>query len=139
MSLREYAKYELEHAGLFSADSDYGGLLGQAVMRLIDVFAGEGHSGMSAGLAVSIFEKLARYEPLTPLTGEPDEWNEIERGRYQNRRCCHVFKNGDEVYDSQGRIFRYPDGGCFISAGSRVPVTFPYTPKREYIDVEEGA
>jgi len=134
MSLVAFAKRELELAGLFGEDSDYGGMLGNAVLKMVEQFADEGHSGMSAGLAVSIFQKVARFEPLTPLTGADDEWNETMPGEYQNRRCPHVFKNADGAYDSQGRVFRDPDGACFTSSESRVPITFPYTPTTEYVD-----
>ena len=137
MSIESFARDELTRAGLFAKDSDYGGMLGDAVMKMVKVFADEGHSGASAGMAISIFERIARYEPLTPLTGEPDEWNEVGHGVYQNRRCHSVFKDGadSQAYNAEGRIFREPNGSHFISRESRVPVTFPYTPKREYVDV----
>ena len=44
-----------------------------------------------------------------------------------------------QAWDSQGRIFRESNGSCFQSAESRVDITFPYTPKREYVDVEESS
>lgn len=137
-NLVEFAKSELERAKLFGEGDFYGGMMGNAVLKLIQVFADEGHSGMSAGMAVSIFEKLARFEPLTPLTGEDDEWNEVGSGMFQNRRCSHVFKEDGEAYDSMGRVFREPDGVCYTSIDSHVPVTFPYTPKTEYVDVEKA-
>ncbi len=139
MSIEAFAHKELTRAGLFGEDSDYGGMLGEAVMKLVRVFADEGHSGMSAGMAISIFEKVARYEPLTPLTGEPDEWNEVVPGEmWQNNRCAHVFKDSlkGPAYDADGRIFREPSGSCFTNRNSRVFVSFPYTPKREYVDVD---
>jgi hypothetical protein len=135
MSFESHAKEELTRAGLFDKDSDYGGMMGEAVMKMIRVFAEERHSGFSASMAVNIFAKLAKYEPLTPLTGEDDEWTEVEPGVFQNKRCCHVFKQNGEAYDIDGKIFRDPDGICFTSKDSRVTVTFPYTPKREYVDV----
>lgn len=135
MTLETFARDELTRAGLFKPDSDCGGMLGEATMKLIKVFADEGHSGFSAGMAVSIFEKLARYEPLTPLTGADDEWNEVGDGEYQNRRCSHVFKGPDgRAYDSHGRLFREPNGGCYQNRDSRVYITFPYTPTTEYVD-----
>ena len=137
-NLEKYAESELRRAGLYDKDSDYGGMLAEATMKLIKVFADEGHSGFSAGMAVSLFEKLARFEPLSPLTGEDDEWTEVGDGVFQNKRCCHVFKNINEnngqAYDIEGKIFREPDGSCFTSRESRVLVTFPYTPKKEYVD-----
>jgi hypothetical protein len=133
-NLIEYAKRELELAGYFDPKGVYGGMLGTAVLTLIETFSEEGHSGMSASIAISVFERVARFEPLTPLTGADDEWYEPTPGTFQNIRCPHVFKENGEAYDIEGRIFRDPDGSCFQSKDSRVPVTFPYTPKREYID-----
>ena len=136
MSIQEFAKSELERAGWFSTDGFYGGLMGQAVMKMIDDFAKEGHSGMSASIAVDIFKTLANWEPLTPLTGEDDEWDETGEGVFQNRRCSRVFKNADgQAYDINGRVFREPNGVTYTSRESRVYVTFPYTPKTEIVDV----
>jgi len=85
------------------------------VIELIRVFSKQGHSGMSASYCISMFEKLARFEPLGPLTGADDEWNEVGEGMLQNNRCSHVFKGADgRAYDIDGRIFREPDGGCYI-------------------------
>lgn len=133
--LVSFAKEELKRAGLFDKDSDYGGMIGDAVLKMVEQFADEGHSGYSAGMAISIFQKVARFEPLTPLTGADDEWNEVTDGMYQNRRCPHVFKKNGQAYDSEGIVWRDPDGGTYISVASRVPVTFPYVPKREVRDV----
>lgn len=133
-----HAEKELKIAGLFDKDSDYGGMLGPAIMKMIREFSAEGHSGYSARLALQIFEKVASFEPLTPLTGADDEWNEVGEGVFQNVRCSHVFKDADgRAYDIEGKIFREPGGGCFTSGDSRVYVTFPYTPAREYVDVPE--
>lgn len=139
MSIREFAKEELTRAGLLSKDSAYDGELGKAVMDLVDVFAEQGHSGHSATMAISLFEQVARYKPLTPLTGEDDEWSDPDKDTpfLKNKRCPHVFKDKatGQAYDADGRIFREPSGICFTSRDSHVPVTFPYLPKREYVDV----
>ncbi len=112
----------------------------KCVLDLIGIFAGQGHSGMSAAYVTGIVEKLMRYEPLTPLTGADDEWTEVADGVFQNRRCSHVFKEANgEAYDIAGIIWREPDGGCFTNYESRVPVSFPYVPTREYRDVPAEA
>lgn len=162
MSLTEFAKSELEIAGFFDKEAMYGGMLGDAVLKMIEQFADEGHSGMSANIAISLFERLARFEPLTPLTGDDDEWNDISGNDFaafaitepddetrdiidainaprrerlwQNKRCSHVFKDENGAYDAQGRVFREPSGACYTNRDSRVPVTFPYTPTVEYVD-----
>ena len=108
------------------------------VIELLKVFAEQGHSGSSAPYCIRMFEKLANFEPLGPITGEDWEWSEVIEGQmWQNIRCSHVFKDSKDgpAYDSTGRIFREPNGCCYTSSKSRVPVTFPYTPQREYVDV----
>lgn len=111
----------------------------EAVLELLEVFEKQGHSGMSAPYCVGYFEKLAMFEPLTPLTGDDSEWNECSDGVFQNNRCSHVFKDNKrfngQAYDIHGRIFREPDGGCYTSSESAVPVEFPYIPKSVYVDV----
>lgn len=106
------------------------------VLELLRVFAKQGHSGLSAPHCIEMFHKLAMFEPLCPLQGTDDEWNEVGDGHWQNNRCSHVFKDADgRAYDIHGRVFREPDGCCYTSYGSRVYITFPYTPTREYVDV----
>lgn len=107
-----------------------------ALREIVFVFGSQGHSGFSAGYATSALEKLLRFEPLRPLTGEPDEWTEIDPGYWQNNRCSRVFKDTDgRAYDTEGRVFCEPDGGCYTGIDSRVYITFPYRPKTEYVDV----
>lgn len=114
---------------------DYNGAIGAACLDLVRLFADQGHSGFSANATVRTAEKLMRFEPLTPLTGEDGEWNGLGDGWQQNRRCSHVFKENGEAYDSRGKVFRHPDGVSYTCHESRVPVTFPYTPTVEYVDV----
>lgn len=137
-NLESFAENELRRAGFFDKDSDYGGMLAEAVLKLVKVFADEGHSGASASMAIGLFQRVARFEPLTPLTGADDEWMEVSDGTFQNVRCSHVFKENGQPYDINGKVFREPSGACFTSFDSRVPVTFPYTPKTEYVDVPES-
>lgn len=134
-NLTDHARIELEAAGLFDKGSDYNGMLGQAVIELVETFSRQGHSGASAAITLSVFAKVAAFEPLGPLTGQDDEWIHISEGLYQNRRCSHVFKENGEAYDIDGKVFREPGGVTYISKDSRVPVTFPYTPHTEYVDV----
>ena len=96
-TLTQHAIDELKIAGLFDKDSDYDGMLGEAVLELIKVFAKQGHSGHSAPMVVYIFEKLANYQTITPLTGEDSEWNDaagLTDNTFQNNRNSAVFKDG---------------------------------------------
>jgi hypothetical protein len=136
--LESFAENELRLAGFYDEDSDYGGMIPEAVLNVIKAFSKDEHSGGSASIVISLLPKLLRYEPLTPLTGEDSEWNTPSHGMIQNNRCFHVFKDENgQAYDSEGKIFREKNGATYTSKGSRVNITFPYTPKREYVDVDE--
>lgn len=122
----------------------YQRLMCAQVCDLLRMFASHGHSGMSAPYATNLFNKLSRFEPLVPLTGEDGEWGEPydTAGTQQNKRCSHVFREKQIdgswfAYDIEGRVFRTPDGHCYTNSGSRVEVVFPYTPTRQYVDVPE--
>ena len=133
---REHALRELKAVGYNVDDKDDGPdkWIVKDILELLEVFAEQGHSGSSAPYCANAFKKLALFEPLGPLTGADDEWVEVAPGVFQNNRCSHVFKEGGLAYDIDGRIFRDPDGSCYTSIDSRVNVTFPYTPKSEYVD-----
>ena len=114
-SLISHAKKELELAGMFSKGSDYDGMLGDAVLELIALFSKQGHSGCSAGMTVQLFQKLADFKPLAPLTLKDDEWNETIGGSFQNRRNSAVFKNGkdSEAYYINAYTTKTQTGSCW--------------------------
>ena len=49
-------------------------MLGVSCLELVELFNSQGHSGYSAAAVMDITLKLFRFENLTPLTGDPDEW-----------------------------------------------------------------
>lgn len=113
------------------------------VLDLVRVFSTQGHSGFSAPFAISMFKTAASFEPLGPLTGADSEWFDhgfSDGTRYQNKRCGHVFKGDDGIaYDIDAVVFEEPDGSRFTSYHSRMPVTFPYTPRSVVAQVPEDA
>jgi hypothetical protein len=128
--LRLHAERELNAIGETSPMREH-------LLHMVDVFSAEDHSGFSASFAASALDKLLRFEPLTPLTGDDSEWMEVGDGLWQNIRCSHVFKSIDDgAYDIDGRVFRDPDGCRYTNGKSHTPVTFPYTPTRVYVDVD---
>ncbi len=96
----QYAKEELKRAGFYDKDAMYGELLPNAVLELLDVFTKQGHSGMSAGVTVNLFKRLALHEPLVPITDKPEEWTNALGGEestmYQHTRLSSLFKNGKD-------------------------------------------
>lgn len=104
--LMEHAKREMELAGLYSEDSAYGGMIPDAVLALVKTHSEQGHSGGSHALVMSIFNKVANFKALTPITSNPEEWidrTEISGGNptWQNNRQSSVFSTdgGKTWYD----------------------------------------
>lgn len=133
MSLVEHAKQELKIAGLFENDSDYSGHLGHAVLALIEVFANQDHSGYSANQTANLFNKLSRFEPLSPIEDIPEHWVEISKEVFQHKRCSRVFKENGVACDIEYYIFQDNDGFTYGNYKSRKEITFPYTPTQEII------
>lgn len=151
-TLYTHAERELDLIGL-KDDGDMNGDMRKHILHMIEEFSKEGHSGFSASYAISILSKLMKYEPLSPLTGEDDEWVDVAKQNgstlYQNNRASHVFKDDNGAYDINGKVFwewnerpldddeeGYPGTRRFKSyytnRESRMPVTFPYTPTTVY-------
>lgn len=142
MSLIEYAKNELARIG--TDEDGMQEVMNRDILEIIEKFSGQGHSGFSAGYALSVLDRLLRFKPISPLTGEDEEWNEVSpRGEYQNKRCSSVFKNADgAAYDIDAIIVSDDGGITWLSSGRfRKEVTFPYVvptfPERVYIEYTE--
>jgi hypothetical protein len=143
-NLLEHAKKEMKIAGLYDKDSDYGGMLATAIEKLISTHEKEGHSGMSNGMVVSLFSKLARFETITPLKGTEDEWS-TEASSTQNNRNSAVFKDDKGTYAISAIVFREENGTTFTGnsvdlsdgrkIGSKQYFDMPFTPKSFYVDV----
>lgn len=126
-------------------------------MELIEVFAKQGQSGMSAPIVADLFYKLAKYEPLQPITGNDEEWSEVTDTLYQNKRCSTIFKEGKDgrPYYIDAIIKRDQNGTCWsgmdwlseedYKSGDRSKMigkrgyikSFPFSPKTFYIDVKD--
>lgn len=112
------------------------------VLKMLEVFHDEGHSGSTAPYTIGLFSRLAAFEPIAPLTGEDWEWSDTGHN-YQNIRASHVFKDYDgNTYDINGKVFwewsgtkEEPYKSYYGNSLCRVPVTFPYTvpDKPEYV------
>jgi len=125
MSTYDYAKSELERAKYF--DGDMNQAMAEDILQLIKVFGEQGHSGFSAPFCIKLFTRLASHKPMSPLTGEDDEWAEVGDGVWQNKRYSAVFKDKDHAYNVEGKIFIDPDGTTWTNPDSRTGVVFPYT------------
>lgn len=144
MSLISHAETELDFIGM-KDEEGMNGMMRKHILHMIEEFSKEGHSGFSASYAASCLEKLMRYEPLAPLTGEDWEWVDVGEQSggplWQNKRCSKIFKDKDGAYDIDAIVWyewvtdketgeKYKTH--FTNYESRVRVEFPYTPKTEY-------
>ena len=160
---RKHAMLEFKAAGWLDDENEFiddtQRMICDHVLKLLEVFDEEGHSGSSAPYAINLFSKLAKFEPIVPLTGEDWEWayigKEMGGGRdyWQNIRCSHVFKDdakfNGQAYDINAITWwewqkrplyedeeGYPGERVYKSyyggSGSAQPIEFPYTPKTEY-------
>lgn len=138
-NLVDWAKKELNRLG-----NDEDGMqeaINSDILEVVKVFSKQGHSGFSASCALGIIKRLLAWKPITPLTGEDEEWGELcsDDNSQQNKRCSAVFrKNLDNstAYWVEGKVFSDDNGeSWFTSRDSFVPVKFPFTvpEKPEYV------
>jgi hypothetical protein len=98
VTLTEHARRELHLIGEDADTTD-------GIVRVVQAFADMGHSGASAMFCIPVVERLLRYQPLGPLTNDPDEWMHIEENiagdavTWQSRRRPDAFSNdGGKTY-----------------------------------------
>lgn len=141
MSMLEYAKRELDRIGKDEEGMQH--LMNRNILEIIEKFSEQGYTVFSAEYAINVLERLLRFKPLTPLTGEDDEWYEVYNGSKQNKRYSSVFMNEDgTAYDIDGIIVSDNGGITWFSSGRfRKNITFPYTvpthPEKVYIEYTE--
>ena len=141
-NLVDYAKDELKRIGMIDSGEAYNDWATKAILDLIELFASQNHSGFSAPYVINAFSRLAMFKPLSPLTGEDDEWNEVVPDFFQNKRYSAVFKDKDgAAYNIEGKIFTDDGETWYTNRDSRVNVAFPYVvpdkPERVYRNKEE--
>lgn len=134
MNLRDHAERELELAGVESTSDGY-----SYVLSLVDLVLGQSHPNQQSFKAtVAFFFQICNGEPLSPLTGSDDEWDQISPLLWQNNRFPRVFKElGVGAYDIGAIVFIDESDRMFTQQPqSRIIVKFPYTPNTKYMRVK---
>lgn len=140
--MSDYAKKELERLEKTCKDDTELKIqkwCTKCVLDLLELFKKQEHSGFSANYVVNLFDSLVHFKPLTPLTGEDDEWEEsyCDSKVLQNKRCSSVFKEPDGlVYDIDYWYMRNKDGTCFGNNHTMQNIVFPYMPQKAKVLVD---
>lgn len=132
MSIIDQARIELKAINFGDEDS-------AVMIDILERFFQQWDSGGAVSVVAAMLQRLLAGRPLSPLTGDDDEWTEVGNGVFQNKRLSSVFRDprfydGKLAYDLDN-----PDG-------SRVAISFPYMPRHANIlppvmevDVQPGA
>lgn len=122
-----------------------------AALEVYSVLAEQGHSGLSYNYTCQVLKDLLDRKPLTPITGEDDEWGDketIQDGKacQQNKRRTSLFKytfpDGTIKYSDVDRVRSAEVGThdyCWCSGiSTRVvdelfPITLPYYPEGTFL------
>lgn len=71
----------------------------EGLVRVVEAFAAMGHSGSSAFYCAGALDRLLRYQPLSALTNDPEEWTHIaddvagQPDLWQSTRNPEAFSN----------------------------------------------
>lgn len=123
-----FAKDEFKILGWDKSEDEMQKEVCKNIIELLSVLSKQGHSGFSIGYVLNLFNKLANYIPISPLTGEDSEWNDVgtyhdksgnEIKIFQNKRCPSVFKDSK---DSRAYDMNTSDDS------DKKYISFPYTP-----------
>jgi len=141
----KHAKRELQAIGynLDQKEEDPNKWIVENLLELLEVFGKQDHSGFSAPYCVSMFEKLASFKPLSPITCVDNEWNDDSFGgdMFQNMRLSSVFKKSKDgiPYYINAIVFVDQNNNSFTGnvedIGSSQYIRLPFEPKSFYIDV----
>lgn len=118
------------------------------ILALVKKFGKSGQSGGSAPYTASAISQAVKHlclqEPICPITGIDEEWNnDIDVEYYQNNRLSSIFKEGKDgrPYFLDAIVWQGEDDydtftGTVNGISSRQYIkSFPFTPKTFYIDV----
>jgi len=139
MSLAAHFTRELKISGLYYNSTN----LASAIVEIGKLLDSRELSTDDVVKCAALMEKLIKVEPLTPLTGDEDEWIAVDSEWDMNLRCKRVFREKETglAYDIHAKLFIESIGGkkrVFNDSNSRVIISFPYTPKTEYIEITDN-
>jgi hypothetical protein len=97
-NLVAHARRELR---IFGEDPD----TTRGLIRVVRAFADMGHSGTSAHHCAALLDKLLRYQPLTDLTDDPDEWIDRHAEGMTPTPLWQSKRNSDAMSTDGGKTY----------------------------------
>lgn len=149
MNLYEFAKNELdllEKDCKTSTETNMQKAINDNILEVVKLFASQQHSGTSARYVILALDRLLRFKPLLPLTGEDSEWEDVSKYTggtplYQNIRCPEIFKDKDgKAYWTEGKSVTEDNGESwhFESVPIEFPFAVPLESEQVYLDKEDN-
>ena len=136
--LLDHARTELKLAGYnidapdketFETDNDYSNACAKNAYNMLKVFSEAGHSGFSAQATLQLFNRLAEYKCLTPLTNNPKEWIKLDPNdtSWQSTRQSSCFSDDNlqtyyDIYAEENREWELDENGKRTGWSSLKPV-----------------
>ena len=150
--LLEHAREELKLAGYdidspdkeeFETDEDYANACAKNVYKMLEVFSEADHSGFSAQCTLHLFNRLAEFKCLTPLTNNPDEWMKLDPHdtSWQSKRQASCFSDDElktyyDINAEENREWELDEKGKRTGWSSLKPVE--QRVKHPLIDYKKG-
>ena len=117
------------------------------ILALCEAFGNSGQSGGSApytaGALADAIKKLCLQQPIAPITGEDNEWNEVSDGVLQNNRCSAIFKENGKAHYLDAITWKTQTGSTWHGTtkegitSRQFIKSFPFKPKTFFVDVIE--
>lgn len=120
MGIINSAKVELELINFGEEDT-------AVMLEILEKFFETWDSGGAVSVAAPVLMRLIAGKPLSPLTGQDDEWADPNGDFFQNKRCSSVFKTKIPIPHHNLQI-----GDCYNldDGGPKQKITFPYWPEK---------
>lgn len=136
-NLVKHAKRELDYSSLEDKEG-YEQLIISSVIELLELFSKQEHSGSSANYVIYLFNKLARFDILSPIEDVEEDWIKVSDNLYQNRRMGNVFKDEKGLFFLDAIIWKENDSNFFTDIKSRLYFYPPFTPKSFYVEKDSN-
>ncbi len=114
MSIISSAKSELKLINFGEEDT-------AVMIEILTKFFDQWDSGGAVYAVAPILMRLIAGKPLSPLTGNQDEWMEVTPRILQNIRCSSIFKD------------KLTENAYNIDTPGRPTITFPHWPEKAEI------